>query len=369
MTTLSTDFGGAANVELTPGPSVFAGALQTPMGLAVVLEATSLGRSAAAMMREMQFDQAPVMLGERLVGYALRKDLEANGDRAVSGCAEPLDQTVLLSAEAPMAALLAALRDRGMVFIVGDEGVSGFVTPSDLNRHAARAHFYLIVAALETAIAEALRASRLSKRQLLGGLAPKARRTLEKRYREDAAAGVEVDYLAYMTFSQLLNLVGRTRSLRAVLGLSSNGAWRQATTGLLGLRNAVMHPTQEFHGLIRSVSYLIDAEVRMQRLVASLREMRGHSIPKTPQRLHQPTDGMDPVRGEGRMTLHDAMASVLKDAGGPLLPAEIAKVINVRDLYRRRDGSPVPVGQIHARAHNYDHLFARNGRQIELRGK
>jgi hypothetical protein len=67
------------------------------------------------------------------------------------------------------------------------------------------------------------------------------------------------------------------------------------------------------------------------------------------------------------MTLHDAMAHVLRDAPGQRLRAgELAAEINRRRLYRMRDGRPVEAQQIHARVGHYDKLFLRARTFIKL---
>ena len=68
------------------------------------------------------------------------------------------------------------------------------------------------------------------------------------------------------------------------------------------------------------------------------------------------------------MTLHEAMREVLRTAPGRrLTPRELAEQVNRRGLYRMRDGRPVEVQQIHARATNYPQFFARDGDAIALR--
>ena len=57
------------------------------------------------------------------------------------------------------------------------------------------------------------------------------------------------------------------------------------------------------------------------------------------------------------MTLHGAMATVLKQNGRPMKAAEIAEAVNRQGLYTRGDGNPVPSGQISARAKNYPQYF------------
>src|SRR5438094_559575 len=75
-----------------------------------------------------------------------------------------------------------------------------------------------------------------------------------------------------------------------------------------------------------------------------------------PTAAERPTD---------RLTLHDALALVLRDRGNAWLSArELADGVNERGLYVKRDGRAVEVNQIHARVKNYPHLFEKNGSQI-----
>lgn len=60
------------------------------------------------------------------------------------------------------------------------------------------------------------------------------------------------------------------------------------------------------------------------------------------------------------LKLHEAIEMVIKEAGRPLTFTEIAKQINARNLYSRKDGAPVPASQISARIKNYPSWFTVN---------
>lgn len=60
------------------------------------------------------------------------------------------------------------------------------------------------------------------------------------------------------------------------------------------------------------------------------------------------------------LKLHEAIELVIKEAGKPLTFTEIAKQINARNLYSRKDGAPVPASQISARIKNYPSWFTVN---------
>lgn len=70
----------------------------------------------------------------------------------------------------------------------------------------------------------------------------------------------------------------------------------------------------------------------------------------------------------GRLPLHDALVQVLRENDNhPMTARELADEINRRELYRKADGTPVDIGQIHARVHNYERLFIREGGRIRLK--
>lgn len=66
------------------------------------------------------------------------------------------------------------------------------------------------------------------------------------------------------------------------------------------------------------------------------------------------------------MTLHQAIESVLEDAGRPLTADQIASAINRRKLYARADGQPLRVSQIRARVDQYQSVFKKVDSKISL---
>ena len=56
-----------------------------------------------------------------------------------------------------------------------------------------------------------------------------------------------------------------------------------------------------------------------------------------------------PSIGKTTMTLHEALAQILRENGNsPMTARSLADAVNDRGLYRTRAGSPVEVNQIHA---------------------
>jgi hypothetical protein len=87
--------------------------------------------------------------------------------------------------------------------------------------------------------------------------------------------------------------------------------------------------------------------------------------------LINPQDATRPLPvGPARITLHEAMRQVLSEAGNEgLTGRELVDTINSRGLYRQRAGTPVTINQVHARARNYEHMFARREGRFVLAGK
>lgn len=67
------------------------------------------------------------------------------------------------------------------------------------------------------------------------------------------------------------------------------------------------------------------------------------------------------------MTLHDAMAKVLREKGHGMTPKELSDEIANRGLYVRKDGGHAPGGQISARVNRYQLMFDKQDGKIFLR--
>ena len=75
-----------------------------------------------------------------------------------------------------------------------------------------------------------------------------------------------------------------------------------------------------------------------------------------------------PPAGTTATTLHEALAQILRENGNvPMTARALADAVTDRGLYRKRDGGPVEVNQIHARTNNYHDLFEKDGSLIRLR--
>ncbi|MBI5088842.1 MAG: hypothetical protein HZB15_08300 [Actinobacteria bacterium] len=68
------------------------------------------------------------------------------------------------------------------------------------------------------------------------------------------------------------------------------------------------------------------------------------------------------------MTLHEAIAFLIREHGNRWMTVkDLTAAINARQLYHKRDGSPVELNEVHARINNYEYLFDKNGSKVRLR--
>ncbi|MCB0368390.1 MAG: hypothetical protein KDD45_02860, partial [Bdellovibrionales bacterium] len=69
------------------------------------------------------------------------------------------------------------------------------------------------------------------------------------------------------------------------------------------------------------------------------------------------------------MTLHEAIAKLLRLEDKSLSTQQIADKLNRNGWYQKKDKSPITAYQIHGRTNNYPALFDRNGSMVTLRGQ
>lgn len=110
---------------------------------------------------------------------------------------------------------------------------------------------------------------------------------------------------------------------------------------------------------------LAEAEQELVALNERRHELEG-LIERARAALGEPaTPPPAPVSSEPRLTLHEAMETVLAGRGNRWMTVhELAEEINRRGLYEKRDGTPVDPTQIHARANKYGSRFEKDGARI-----
>jgi hypothetical protein len=123
---------------------------------------------------------------------------------------------------------------------------------------------------------------------------------------------------------------------------------------------AALDPPLNLEGMPRTV--------RRERLTALRRRLiEAHAPPRRSGKRPLSRDVAPTMPSAPRTTLHEEIATILRESGRPMTTAELADAVNERGIYSRRDKSWVTSFQIHGRTRNYPRLFDRDGQLVRLR--
>ena len=238
--------------------------LAVPISQAFSVAQSDNARDAETRLREERFDQAPVVDGDRMVGFVLTRHLA----RAVhvAEVMTPLGSGNVVSADASVGRLMEWILDPGFLFVLEGREITGFITVSDFIKQPARGYLYLALSRLEIGLAALVRRRFPDQEQACALLMPQARGAVVRRFQADRAAGTETEQIAYFGFLDLIRVFGADITLRRLLGKPSGEDWLDAVKGFVQLRNDVMHP-------IRNVDLAKDGLIRLQNTEQRVRAL------------------------------------------------------------------------------------------------
>lgn len=210
-----------------------AGHIATDIKGAVTVEQSEHGSTAYGRLAEQRFDQAPVVFHDRVVGWVLASQL--SDSKTVASAMTPLDNSAIVSAESSIASVLQLLGRHNFVFTADKDGLAGFIVPSDLDRHAVRSYFFLLVAGIEMLLSEIIK-SAIPEDDLVPTIHP----SLRKRYYQAQRANSEAHAVEYLYIGQLVDL------FLAAPYAKDPHLWdeslAQRLVAVREFRNSVMHP-------------------------------------------------------------------------------------------------------------------------------
>ena len=216
--------------------------IQTPLNGATVLQPGDAAERALELLSAGKFDQAPVVRDGLPIGFVLTQDLAQTTGTIDDHIREILPHS-LTAGDLKLEEVLPWLESQRFLFVLAGRAISGFVVPSDINRQAGRAYFYLAITSLELQAAEAVRAMARSTdvlRLLSAAEADDITRGLRARRRAD----VEADEVAEMYLRHLLRIVGQDERIREASGLLTPDEWDQTCDAIKNVRNRVAHATK-----------------------------------------------------------------------------------------------------------------------------
>ncbi|MBD2759638.1 hypothetical protein IEE94_08950 [Yimella sp. cx-573] len=218
------------------------------------------------------FDQAPVRSGNDTIGWVPTRALEGEGG-AVDDSMIPLSRTPIVASTTSLSHVLGLIGD-GLIFTVHGAGLGGFIVPSDLDRHAMRGHFYVLIAEIEMVLSDVVGRDVDEKdiEELVRGTAG------EGRYKKASRAGQDTRIVEYLDLKDLIDVFEKqvvTGDLPDVVSTT--------LAELPSFRNVVMHatkplvveyPPSRLADLDTRVRQVRDELSAWRRCTAGLKEMR-----------------------------------------------------------------------------------------------
>jgi len=244
--------------------------LMTPLTSALTCTAEQLARDAEAVLVRAGFTYAPVLRGDDVIGSVSTTDLEGAPDRPVSEIVRPIDVNHLVSGDITLPELMGALSAEPFLYVLEGHRTVGFVLVADLNKHAARLHWYLLLAGFEIALADRIRAAYVPPARALETLSAARAEAVRERFRRLVDEDIELDEVSTMDLADLLRAARTAPGMLAEFGFDTRSHWDRATKWLPGFRHTIMHPARPLLNSPGEVPDLLRKDAQLRRLAETV---------------------------------------------------------------------------------------------------
>lgn len=223
------------------------------------------GLSAFYRMKFENVDYAPVLKDGVLFGYVNRKDLDGSIDTTCGKSSRELTELTKISPQTILENVLKLLINEPVLFVVENDDLVGIITRADVNKRAFRTLFYIVITELESLLANLVETHLPCTEYLHLAGEERAKEVLYNYWRAKAG-NVETQLEQYLSFSDIFNLISRSknRNVWQLLGYKSRRQVERLGT-LVDLRNRVMHSTR----------LILDTETDVRRLSQEYTEICG----------------------------------------------------------------------------------------------
>jgi hypothetical protein len=148
-----------------------------------------------------------------------------------------LENCTLVSAEASIATILQLLLKDRFLFTVSQDGLTGFIVHSDMDRHAVRSYLYLLISGIEMLLAEIVKSAVPE-----GRIVTAIHRNMKKAYKQAHSDNQETSPAEYLYIGDLVRLFSQTTYARSPR--LWNDSFHQMLLEVKAFRNSVMHPVR-----------------------------------------------------------------------------------------------------------------------------
>ncbi len=207
------------------------------------------------------FDQIPVKEDGRIVGVLERQDGDIGGSIAES--MHRLDDTILISADAPLARFIRLAADGPYRLVVTGAGIEGIVTRSDLLKLPVRIFAFTLVTHLESVMAAAIRTRHPNDDHWLNLLTPDRRAGILKEWKKHKRERLDPALLEFAMLADKRNILKQTYAF----GEQFEAEFKE----IAHLRNAIAH----FNNYADSQAALQQFIARLSLTQAWIAELEG----------------------------------------------------------------------------------------------
>ena len=258
--------------------------LLVPLRSAVAVDVGPIDRSSLSRLEANGYDQAPVRCDGEWIGLIATTHLRslADSDEALRIGDTALSAHIVRDEDIiTIADLLGALSDDRAVLVTRhDTGPFGFITLSDLNRHALRKALYDLLSEVESRLATLLDRNVADLLSAIDDLSESNQMRLLGHYHYMKRKGLDLSPLAGATLTQLIDLAQRQPDILKLLGYSKT-KFKADFGSISDLRNSVMHPVRPLVHSQKDVASTLDRVVRIAELRNRLRST-SQAVPGTP---------------------------------------------------------------------------------------
>lgn len=137
------------------------------------------------------------------------------------------------------------------------------ITAADLNKRVAKEMMYSVLADLENKFAGLIEDEYQDSESLFSDLSPMT----IGRWQKAGIGGVQMHVAEYMTLSEMQKLIAKSNQLRSQLGFDSRNQFDKHMSGIVDLRNRVMHANRTIIESKSDVEQLDDRLSRVEALI------------------------------------------------------------------------------------------------------
>ncbi|MGO2194574.1 MAG: CBS domain-containing protein [Brachybacterium sp.] len=249
--------------------SVRAKQLAVPLTEGLCLRPEDSAVEASEKMLDRQYDFAPVLEEGSPIGlFAYSAFGDSSHGALVSEAMEPLNSATIVSGETRLETIINRLNSRPFLFVLEENGFSGFLTPSDLGSVGVRAHFYSHLSLLEILLGEYLRLRYPDQSKAIS-LLKAGRLESQKAIVADLRSRDRfLDEISCVSLQDLIDICGKDSEFRAAVARTGTG-WNKVDRGFGEFRDAIMHSSRPLSTLGMTEPAML---LKMQRRIDALSE-------------------------------------------------------------------------------------------------